>query len=399
MAGDRTNWPAVCYGLGLSVLAAYQLFKLPPALPVLLEAHGYDRTLAGGLMSVYALAGLAVSIKVGRRLERADPRPLVLLGLALFGAGNLLVLVLTPTGPAMLAARAMEGLGFAILALAGPLMANRAAAARHLSMVVAATAAWIPAGQILAILAAAGFLDRFGWPFLWNLGLAATLALALLLPLAGGRESPGTGGAAAPPAPLDGPARRGLWLGAGVFMLWSCQFFAFMTWLPQFLTEAVGLGLSAALAGYLLPVGVLLAFNLLAGAMLRRGWPVGLLMAGALLLQALVWWLHPRLGDGPAGAILLVVYGIGAGITPTCLFALPSRLGGREGAARAFGALMTGRNVGVLVGPILLAQAVGAAASWSVSGPLFGGLTLLAVCLAGWLAFIPRAAAVQGTRR
>ena len=410
MRQGETNWLAVGYGLGLSVLAAYQLFKLPPVLPVLLDVHGYDRVLAGGFMSVYAMAGLILSLLVGRTLERRDPGLPVLAGLALLGAGNLLPLALSPSGPTMLVARTIEGLGFAVLAVAGPLMANRAAAQRHLPMIVAATATWIPIGQIIAALMAAMVLSRFGWSFLWVFGLAGTVVLALLLPLAGASRAAGlrtsSGEAARPGSPgkLPGAVRHGLWLGGGIFMLWSGQFFAFMTWLPQFLTEAIGLDLSAALAGYLLPVGVLLAFNLMTGLMLRAGLALGPLLALALSLQAVVWWLHPWVGEGAAGVVLLVVYGVGAGITPTCLFALPSMLAGPEGSSRAFGVLMTGRNVGVLVGPILLAELFKSAGSWSVSGPVFGGLTVLAAGLAAVLALgysgaVARPDRDQGTKR
>ena len=65
---DRSNWTGVAFGLTLASFAAYQQFKLPPALPVLLDAYHYDRTLAGAFMSVYAVAGLLLSMAFGRLL-------------------------------------------------------------------------------------------------------------------------------------------------------------------------------------------------------------------------------------------------------------------------------------------------------------------------------------------
>jgi hypothetical protein len=85
--------------------------------------------------------------------------------------------------------------------------------------------------------------------------------------------------------------------------------------------------------------------------------------------------------------ISLVIYGIGAGICPTCLFAMPSVIVGPGGAAvRAFGVIMTGRNLGVLVGPVLLAQAFKLSGGWDVSAPIFGTVTALAAVLGLWLA-------------
>ncbi|MCH7944313.1 MAG: hypothetical protein IIB67_13945, partial [Proteobacteria bacterium] len=50
MPARETNWTAVGFGLALASLAAYQLFKLPPVLPVMLDAYGYGRVLAGAFM-------------------------------------------------------------------------------------------------------------------------------------------------------------------------------------------------------------------------------------------------------------------------------------------------------------------------------------------------------------
>ena len=82
------------------------------------------------------------------------------------------------------------------------------------------------------------------------------------------------------------------------------------------------------------------------------------------------------------GIALLVAYGIGAGICPTCLFAMPSAiLGQARAAASAFGVIMTGRNIGVLIGPILIAQIFKLAGDWNEAAPVFAGLTLIAVAL------------------
>ena len=70
MALHRSNWTGIAFGLCLAYLAAFQQFKLPPVLPVLLDTYHYDRTLAGGFMSVYAVAGLLLSWLLGRSLTK-----------------------------------------------------------------------------------------------------------------------------------------------------------------------------------------------------------------------------------------------------------------------------------------------------------------------------------------
>lgn len=392
MPETRTNWAAVTFGLSLSFLAAFQLFKLPPVLPVLLEAYRYDLALAGGFMSVYALAGLGLSLAIGQLLARRGMAPAILMGLAVMLAGNGLALFRPDQGLVMLAARALEGIGFAVLAIAGPLLANSGASRSHLPLVIGLTAAWIPAGQLTAGLLTPGALALQGWQSLWVLagGLTVLLALwTLSLANAGAFATTSNGWRPAQVSTNEASsvsANALLWFGAAIFMLWSGQFFAFMTWLPQVLLEDHGLSVTLSLAGYLLPVAVLLVFNLITGQLLRLGVPLGPLMTAAIVLQAAIWWLHPWVKSDGAGIALLVAYGVGAGITPTCLFALPSALARPEQAASAFGILMTGRNIGVLCGPILLAQAFKMAGSWTISAPVFGGITVLAAAIAGALA-------------
>ena len=391
MTLERTNWTGVAFGLAVAIFAAFQMFKLPPLMPVLLERYGYDRTLAGGFMSVYAVSGLAVSLYIGRLIERRGPLPPVLGGLALMLLGNLLALLRPEDGLLVLGARGLEGLGFAGLAIAGPTLVNLSASRRHLPLLVGFTAIWIPVGQVTASLAAPLALELGDWQLLWIFAIALTVVFALVtLWLQATGRVPHTG-AETKAGPAQAPPRRpgetlGLWLAAGVFLLWSAQYFAFMTWLPQYLVEAHDLGLTDALAGYLLPVLTLIVFALIAGWLLRAGAPLSGLLMGALAVQAAIWFWQPGAEQPGHGMIALVAYGMAAGITPTCLFAMPSAIAGRQRTARAFGVIMTGRNVGVLIGPILLAKAFELSGSWSAAGPLFGACTLLCLATAGVLA-------------
>ncbi len=389
MSPDRTNWPAVAFGLSLAWFAAFQMFKLPPVLPLLLETYDYDLVLAGGFMSVYAVAGLLLSFGFGRRIERHGWHRPLLGALAVLACGNLLGLAWPQSGWVLLVARALEGIGFAVLAIVGPTLANRQAEARHLPIVIGATASWIPVGQLAAVLLAPAALALQGWQSLWVFSLLGCLAFAAWsLRIANAGAAPGTATPDAPSRETRRRSRRILVLTAGLFCLWSAQFFAFMTWLPEYLVAAHGLGLAAALAGYSLPVGCLILFNLVAGLLLRAGVGLGFLLVSSLTLQVAVWGLSALGPEGWGGLALLVIYGVGAGVTPVCLFAMPSRAAGPgRAAASAFGIIMTGRNIGVLIGPVLLAEALRASGSWEPAAPIFGTVTALALVAGACLAF------------
>ena len=365
-------------GLGLACFGAYQQFKLPVVLPVLLEQYGYDRALAGAFMSIYALAGLALSVWFSRIIARRGPLFLAAPAVACIGLGAALTLIAPHLGVVVLLARGVEGVAFAVLAIIGPVLASNSANRRQLPLVLGLSAAWIPVGQLSAALLAPMSLTSIGWQGLWYVAVAGSVVFFIWCRRFSHRR-------AQTPAPKYSNKKRrpfsraqslALVLTATIFMLWSGQYFAYMTWLPQYLVEVHGMDVTNALVGYVVPVVFVAIFNVVTGLMLRAGWPVGWLMVGALFTQVAVWWLIPFTGTGTAGVVSLVVYGIGAGIVPACLFALPAGiLGPGRGVADAFGYIMTGRNLGVLIGPVLLAQTFKITGAWDVAAPLFGTLT------------------------
>jgi MFS family permease len=394
MVHRESNWIGVAFGLVLAAYAAFQQFKLPPALPLMLESYGYDRTLAGGFMSAYAVAGLALSFAMGRLIERRGAAIPIGAGLCLMTAGLVLTLAMPEAGTLVLASRTLEGIAFAVFAIAGPVLANANASARHLPVVIALTAAWIPIGQLLAVALAEPSFILAGWSGLWWIGLAMSAAMMLWLlglRLSGrvdmGPRNHKSAATAANRSTVSKAERISLIVTAAVFMVWSAQYFAFMTWLPQYLVEALGLSVSGAVAGYALPVAILLISIMATGQILRRGVPVGPLMVAGLALQVASWVLLPIAGGGLGGALALVLYGTAAGIVPTCLFAMPSAIVGHgQAAATAFGIIMTGRNAGVFAGPIALAQLFALTGGWTWAAPMLGIVTGIALALGVWLA-------------
>ena len=387
---ERTGHRAgIAFGIGIACFAAYQQFKLPVVLPVLLARYDYDRTLAGACMSVYALAGLLLSLYAGRVVERRGAAAPAGVALGVMLAGSLLPLLAPAQGGLMLLGRGLEGIAFAVLGICGPVIANANATPRQMPLVIGLTAMWIPVGQLCAAALAPLALATGGWALLWWVGAAGCVVLLVLA--ARLRRVPGVALAPAPPAALGSAPSRGeratLSIAALIFGLWSGQYFAFMTWMPHFLVETRGFDVSGALAPYVLPVVLVLLFNLATGAALRAGLSLGIMMAGGLAAQAVVWWALPFAGAGWPGAALLVVYGVSAGVVPACLFGIPRAVAGASGrTAAAFGYLMTGRNLGVLIGPILLAQVVKSSGAWTATWPLFGALTTLALALGATLA-------------
>lgn len=410
----RTHVALVGLGLALVVYAAYSQFKLPVVLPVLLESYHYDRVLAGGFMSIFAAFGIVLSVPVGRAVARRGALHVIMAALPVMGLGTTICLVAPASGAMMLFGRGLEGAAFAALAVAGPALATANALPRHRALVIGLVSAWMPSGQLLATLLGPLALRTSGWQGLWWTGLLLAGLLAAWTLLAVQRDRRGTTPhhQAGSPASAWGRTQwAGLLLTGAVFMLWTGQYIAYMTWLPLYLVEVQRLTVEEALSGYLIPVVLVGIFNVTTGAVLQRGARPQHLLLGAVIVQSAIWWLLPVTGGGLGGVASLAVYGITAGIAPTCLFALSTHLVAHPAeTARAFGVTMTGRNLGVLGGPLLLALATELSGSWLAGMLLFAGLTSLALflCLV-LLVVVPRIEAQfraeagsdegQGTRR
>lgn len=400
---QRTRAALVALGLAAVVFAAFSQFKLPPVLPILLDDYGYGRVLAGGFMSIFAVFGILLSVPVGRAAAQRGALSLILTSLPLMAVGTLLCLLAPQSGLAMLAGRGLEGAAFAILAVAGPALVTANAAPRHRALVIGLVSAWMPAGQLLAALLGPLALASGGWQSLWVACLLLTVLLGAwtLHALRRGPRSTTRRTLSAQPAPRWSRAQWvALLLTGGVFMLWSGQYLAYMTWLPLYLVEVQGFTVESAIGGYLIPVVLVGVFNLTTGVLLQRGWRAQRLLFAAVAVQAAVWWLLPLTGGGLEGLASLAAYGITAGIAPTCLFALSAHLVASPGeTARAFGVTMTGRNLGVLGGPLLLALAAEGDGGWLAGGLLFGGLTTAALALAALLLhLVPRVEAQSAPR-
>jgi len=369
----QTSWQGLAFGVILATLGAFHLFKLPPVLPVLLETYGYDPRLAGSFMGVYAVIGLVASLKLGRWMQRHGMIRFIQVALVLLATGSLVTLAAPDAGLVVLAGRAIESAGFTVIALAGPAICLASASRRHTSIAMGLMATWMPLGQLISLLLATPALALDGWSLLWWAGLAATGAMlgwSMVLSGRGRTITRSAHGSTRPAAPGDHRVNGALVTGALVFCLYSGQFLAFMTWLPVLLTDVHGLDESMTLLFYAVPIVTVVALNLVGGWILRQGVPVALLLALALGFEVVAWLLIP-VTQGLLGLAALVVYGIGSGVGPVCLFALPAAILGRDAGPHAFAVLMTGRNLGVLVGPVLLAQLYASSGAWQTGGFTF----------------------------
>lgn len=377
---SETNWTGVSYGIVLGFVAAYFQFKVPPVLPVMFELYGYEKTFGSGFMSTFAVAGMLISMRVGRAIRRDGAQRYLFAAFALMLGGTALGLLWPESATIMLVSRTIEGLGAAVLAVCMPAFANMSAGPNHLPIIVGAQATWIPVGQLTANLVAQPSVAIDIWQPVWWFGAFATVLIALWTwYIIRGNRVPGVvHKPAAPPdsvadttageaAPITAAETRALWLAAVLFFLWQAQFMGYFTWLPVYLVETRAIAADGAVLINQIPVVVLLVFALVGGMILKTGIGVIRLLTIALTLQA-AGWLMGALATTPAmGVASLVVWGVAAGLTPASLWSLPSTLvGGHRAGTDAFAVVLTGRYLGILAGPLIASEVFRATGDWIV---------------------------------
>lgn len=162
------------------------------ALPDLGADLGLDRAGLAWVASIYALAFGGLMLLGGKAADVFGPRRLVVAGLVIFTAASLLAGL--ASGPeTMLCARALQGLGAAMMSPAALSVIVRTFAGPDLSRALGVWSALGGAGAALGVLLGGVLTAGPGWPWVFyvNVPLGALLLVALLTWV---RPMPGTGG-------------------------------------------------------------------------------------------------------------------------------------------------------------------------------------------------------------
>ncbi|MBI37522.1 MAG: hypothetical protein CL568_08085 [Alphaproteobacteria bacterium] len=381
-----TNWPGVSYGIVLGFVAAYFQFKIPPVLPILLNDHNYDKFIAGGFMSTFAVAGMIISISIGKQITKHGAIKYLGGAFILLIMGSFLGLVAPESGTIMLLSRTVEGFGAAVLAVCMPAFANMNAGPRHLPIVIALQATWIPVGQLIANLIAQPAVATGEWQPVWWAGIFATMAIGLWTVFLirsnrvnfGSQIEESKNSENIKIQPIKKEEKQKLYLASVLFFLWQAQFMAYFTWLPVYLVDVRNFTADNAVMINQIPVIILLLFALITGLILKSGVGVFPLLVSSLALQAASWLLIPISDNLLIGTLSLVAWGIAAGITPTCLWSLPSvLLGGHRADTQAFALVLTGRYLGILAGPLIAVAVYKVTDNWVSAAFTFGGITII----------------------
>ena len=365
-------------------VAALQVGKLPPALPALQAELGLSLVQSGFLLSMVQLAGLTLAVFMGvladgMGLRRSMVRGLLLLALASALGG------MAKSVPVLLACRALEGVGFLLVALPAPALIRRLVPGPQLAGMLGVWGAYMPTGTALALLGGPLFIPAFGWGAWWWLFAGVALAMAAwLMRMVPADPAVQTHAASGMWLRLRRTVgARGPWLVALCFGMYSGQWLAVVGFLPSIYAAA---GVSGAALGGLtaLAAAVNMGGNMASGRLLQRGWlPRSTLWLGFAAMALGSTLAFASFSEGWPWLRyfgVLVFSGLG-GLVPGTLFSLAVRLApGEQQVATTVGWVQQLSALGQFVGPPVTAALAAQAGGWQLT-PVF----TVACCVGGAL--------------
>lgn len=361
-------WVVIAAG----VAAALHVAKLAPALPIWRQEFGLSLAQAGWLLSTVQAAGMGLGALMGGVADAWGLRRCALSGLLLLSAASALAPAVDAV-PALLALRALEGLGFLLATMPAAGLVRRHVPAQGLALMLGVWGCYMPLATALALLLGPWVLVHGSWAAWWWLAAAATAAMAGLLAwVVPADPTPDRGAAQTGQGwlvPLWARLRRtwsspGPWLVATAFALYSGQWLAVIGFLPSMLSAEAW---SPAQAAWLMAAlaGVNMLGNLASGALQHRGVSPGRLLGLGFACMALGAWLAfqafwPLSFELRMGGVL--VFSLVGGVIPGTLFSQAVRVAPDEGCiSTTVGWMQQCSSLGQFLGP----PVVGALAAWS----------------------------------
>ena len=379
---NDARWPSILLIVGTGVVSACQVGKAPAALAAIQADLALDLGTASWLLSAFAIVGALTGITIGVAVDHVGARFMALGGLLLQGGGSAIG-ALANDAPLLLAMRAVEGVGFLAVSVAGPTLIVAVARSSDHSRAMAMWGTFMPIGMS-AVLIATPLLDALGWRGFWLVNAALLIGYAALL-------VPATRGIPARMVPVRSIARvvrlalsaSGPWLLAGLFAFFAAAYFAVFAFLPAILSErlSVDTRMGGQLTGIAVSVNAL--GNLACGALLSRGVAhrtILLVGFGAMAVCSI-----GVLSGALSGALVYtasIVFSALAGLIPVALIHSAPRMAPcPELIGATIGFLMQGNNAGLVFGPAA-AGALAVAHGWPTVSLLVVSLATAASLLA-----------------
>jgi MFS family permease len=382
----RSPWLILCVILLTTVAASLNQFKVPPILPLLMDAFHMPAGQAGLLMSVFAVTGLVLAFPVGFISQKLGYRSTGVIAVSFIVIGAAAGALSKDVGT-MLGSRFLEGAGMSVLSIICPALVALWFTEDRRGKAMGIFATWVPVGSTIMFLMAPVLAGRWGWRGVWWFGCFYALLMGLLYV------------SMVKPAPREFEDKnqvtredllrvlrnRDLWLISFLFGCFNFVFLSFVTWSPTFLFEVRGQSLPH--ASFLVSLISLFAIvscplsGWISDKLGSRKQVYVLPMVGMTFLLPLAFYLNTEMF-----LPYVIAFGLISGFAPTGVFAAAAEVVGDErlgGLAMAI--IQVGQNSGMLLGPVIFGWMVESMGGWEAAFWTLAPVSAMGAG-AGWIA-------------
>jgi MFS family permease len=370
-----------------SVAAPLNQSKVPPLMPVIMDAFHLSLSQAGWLMSVFALTGVLLSLPTGVFLQKYGPKRLGMIALACLASGATLGALSTSAGLLMVS-RVIEGIGMGLIAVVAPAVIAMWFPPEKQGIPMGIWATWVPIGSLSVYVLAPAMANALGWQSVWWLGAGFSLLIlglyAFFMRLPPYLDTTPPQNAGSPilselALSLKALNNRSIWLLGLTFGCLNVTSMALGTYFPTFLAEVRGYTLTQ--AAYISSIGtaVVLVSAPLAGWLSDRIGSRRLVLSIPFLLIAAMMLLPFKIIGWQIYAFMILL-GFIMGAIPSATFAAaPEIMEKPELAGLGLAVVMFGQNLGMFIGPILFGSLV------ERLGWVMAGYCLAPFCILGFV--------------
>jgi MFS family permease len=390
-----TRWPAVLTAILAGVVGGFAFGKMSPALPLLQRELGLSLIQAGWLVSAFNALAAAGAIFFGVFADRVGAFRLCLAGILCIAAGSALGALSSGAG-VLIASRLVEGLGFLAVIVSAPALVGAAAAPDRRGIAYGLWSAYLPFGVGVVIAASPPLLEQLGWRAVWWGVAAAAIACAMMLAAQSRHYAAVRDGTGRPLASVRASlAQPVLWLLGLAFAMYAIQHHALMIWLPTYLLETRGLGVTPAALATALAVFANCFGNVLGGWLIQRGVPRGRIIGVTFIITSLTFFAIFSAGlPDTIRYMLAVFYSFITGTVPAAALSAGMRYARSPAELGAIqGLIVQITNVGIFFGPPLIATAVTWGGSWDAALRVLLGCAAVALASAFLIARLERQSA------
>ena len=371
-----------------STFASISQLKIVPVMGQIAESLSITYAEISWLMSIFTIAGIVLAIPAGGLVGKFGPKKVFIAVMAVMIAGNVVGALGIGSYPVLLLSRILEGIGFAMVSVAGIVLINMWFPDKNSGLFVGIFMTFAAVASVLALNFALPIAIALGMTSLWWITAGVSAVLTVLFAMVVKEAAPPAG---APGAPMEKPQLAPIFKNGMIMALCIAQLvigfflYFFMTNYPTVFGTVYGV--DAATANFYGGLNGLWGIPgcILGGYLLDRLGKKGaakldlvcfaVMAVAGLMLTALVpglYIVHTVLTSVFPGLVLTA----GNYLIPRCVDS-PAQIGYGIGTLGLF------YNIGIFAGNPIIMYAVQGTGDWSMASYI-----LTAVSVVGFVAVI-----------